>query len=427
MIHLLVHYHMRSGGVSGVIREEIRALRGLGHEVALMTSAEVCDVECRVLVVPELDYARAGECDAEALWQMVRREVAALAEEVTWHIHNPLLGCHVAWSRVVGRLAAEGERMVLHLHDFAEDGRAENRAALGEVAQLYPLGERIRYVVLTRRDARALQGAGLPKEWCHVVANPLAEVRGCAAAEVEPFVLYPTRGIVRKNVGELCLLAAMAPRGARFATTLHPGASRKQQDYAWWRDWARKLELPVEFGVADEQGGDLAMWMKRATHVVSTSRQEGFGMAFVECVAWRRPMLGRAIAHVDEDLRELYGVAHPYLYDRLEDERGRDFSQMAREEAASVLVDVRWGKARMRVVRDGVVKDARAWLAEALEHRQALAAGCLRAFSAEEHGRSIAAIAAEVAGETCGLQGWLDRGRVEEFFLRGCSLAVNHA
>jgi hypothetical protein len=416
MIHLLVHYHMRTGGVSGVIREEIRALRSLGHEVMFMTSSPPSDVDCPVLVVPGLDYTKGKECDTESLWQEVKRAVAALGERVTWHIHNPMLGCHTAWTSVVGRLASEGESMVLHLHDFAEDGRAENMAALRDVSQLYPMGQRIRYVVLTRRDARALQCAGLPEAWCRVVANPLADVTPIAATGGKPFVLYPTRGIDRKNIGELCLLAALAPPGVRFATTLHPGESRKQQEYAWWQHWARELHLPVEFGVADEQGGDLAMWMERATHVVSTSRQEGFGMAFVECVARQRPMLGRAIAHVDEDLRDLYGVEHRYLYDRLEDEKGLDFSLMEKDAAARLLVDVKQGKVQMRVWRHGIVRDAREWLAEALEHRQALPLGCLRDFSAAEHGQKISAIAAEVAEVECGSLGWLDRNRVEEFF-----------
>lgn len=148
-------------------------------------------------------------------------------------------------------------------------------------------------------------------------------------------------------------------------------------------------------------------------------------MAFLECVAWRRPMIGRAIAHVDEDLRGLYGVRHEYLYDRLEDENGQDFSRIRREEAARVLADVAQGGAKMRVVRDGLARDGREWLAEALGHRDALPAWRLRAFSAEEHGRRIAAIAAEVAEAKCGQVGWLDRQRVEEFFLGSCSREAN--
>ena len=50
-------------------------------------------------------------------------------------------------------LAQKGEFMLLHPHDFAEDGRADNYKALNQVYEhTYPLAPRIRYAALNNRD-----------------------------------------------------------------------------------------------------------------------------------------------------------------------------------------------------------------------------------------------------------------------------------
>ena len=419
MIHLIVHYHLRNGGVGAVIRREIDALQALGQNVCLLTGQKNVDVPCRAIYVAGLDYADTAaiaQDSVELLWRKVQASVGFITGKVVWHLHNPTLGCHRYWSAIAAMIAARGERMIYHIHDFAEDGRAENLAVLDGLHDLYPMGERIRYVVLSRRDAAALQSAGLPAEWCHVVPNPVAENPLPKRDGETVFALFPTRGIDRKNLGELCLLAALAGDGVRFATTLHPGLSRHQEQYGFWRQLARDLRLPIDFGVVEEQGGDLLDWLRRATHVVSTSRQEGFGMVFVESVAWGRPMIGRAIPHVDQDLREVYGVRHPYLYDEIVDENGRDFSTLSMADAAKWIAAVREGKGSVRVVRHGVMRQAGEWLTEAMANRQAFDPRCLAAFDAMEHGRCLMRIVAEITDGEMGEVRYLNRQRMEEFF-----------
>ena len=47
-----------------------------------------------------------------------------------WHIHNHSLGKHPSLCATVNRLAAEGIGILLHIHDFAEDGRPTNHQLL---------------------------------------------------------------------------------------------------------------------------------------------------------------------------------------------------------------------------------------------------------------------------------------------------------
>ena len=50
-------------------------------------------------------------------------------------------------------LAEAGERILLHPHDFAEDGRPGNYLSLREVyPRVYPTGSHIHYAALNQRD-----------------------------------------------------------------------------------------------------------------------------------------------------------------------------------------------------------------------------------------------------------------------------------
>ena len=58
-------------------------------------------------------------------------------------------------------------------------------------------------------------------------------------------VLYPVRAIRRKNLGELFLLAALSPKGTRYAVSLAPDAERWMAVYEEWRAFAADTGLPV--------------------------------------------------------------------------------------------------------------------------------------------------------------------------------------
>ena len=75
-----------------------------------------------------------------------------------WHIHNHSLGKNPALPLALSKLAQKGARMLLHPHDFAEDGRPGNYKALSESYQfLYPSSSGIHYAARTHRDLSYLQ------------------------------------------------------------------------------------------------------------------------------------------------------------------------------------------------------------------------------------------------------------------------------
>lgn len=318
---VLVHYHLRRGGVTRVMARAAEALRGEGVEVVVLTGEapplEVADSfgGTPVRVVDGLGYRDGGSReDAETLVGQLR-SAAGGAGEVIWHFHNHSLGKNAALTRAVGLLAAEGYRLVLQPHDFAEDGRPGNYARLEEAMAvdgagwqdvIYPASSKVTYAVLTRRDASVLEGAGAAPGQVHVLANPLPLALGQAERnEVDPgLVLYPTRGIRRKNLGEFCFLAAVDPRQRRWVTTLGPENPEWQPVHDAWVGFAAERRLRLDLAAVDGGREDFLDLVARAGCCVTTSVAEGFGYAFLEPYAWGTGLLGRDLPEITADFKE---------------------------------------------------------------------------------------------------------------------------
>jgi hypothetical protein len=321
----IVHYHLGQGGVSRVIATASRlmTMAGIRHVILAGPSPEAPEPGLPVRLVGGLQYGGQGGDAADLLERMRAAALAALGEAPNiWHFHNHSLGKNPRLPEVVARLAAENGRLLLHIHDLAEDGRPENAANLTGCRDLYPLGPRVHYAFLNSRDRERFVSAGLPETGAHLLENPIAVRPAAASAPGPPLLLYPVRGIRRKNLGELVLLTALSPPGTRAAIARAPLNSRWSSVHDGWRRFSAEMELPVQFDVADRvapgQSADRSFeaWLSRATHLVTTSVSEGFGMVFLEAAALGKPLLGRNLPHLARD-HAARGIRAGRLYDKL--------------------------------------------------------------------------------------------------------------
>ncbi|MFP4281665.1 MAG: hypothetical protein ACLFU2_03480, partial [Opitutales bacterium] len=255
---------------------------------------------------------------------------AALGGEPdVWHIHNHSLGKNVHLPGALRLLAEEGARLLLQLHDFAEDGRPENyrrlQAAYPErrtfAHSLYPASPAVHYAVLNGRDEAALRTAGVPDGRRHLLPNPVAVpalTDDAPPPELPPgterLILYPTRAIRRKNLGELLLHAALSPAGTLFATTLRPENPEWRAIHGRWEALAGEWMLPVAFGLGETCAFDALM--HRADALITTSVAEGFGLAFLEPALFDKPLVGRDLPEITGDFAA-WGVRLGALYERL--------------------------------------------------------------------------------------------------------------
>ena len=232
----------------------------------------------------------------------------------------------------IRELARRGNHILLHIHDFAEDGRAANyHLMLNKMAggktkemsrQLYPCAAHIHYAVLNRRDFTFLRYAGAGQDCLHHLPNAVGlgeeRVRPPDRKETSPPLwLYPTRAIRRKNLGEFLLWSAVTPGENRFATTMGPENPQERSHYQRWIKLAEELKLPVEFELSAKANCSFIELLMQAHALVTTSVAEGFGMAFLEPWLINRPVCGRDLPEITGEFRE-EGIMLPLLYRQLD-------------------------------------------------------------------------------------------------------------
>lgn len=286
-------------------------------------------------VVPGLQY----EADRPRI--SARDLAAAMREAATealggqpdlWHCHNHSLGKSLVLPGALREMAEQGERLLLQIHDFAEDGRPGNyRAMLAGMAQgkqrelarlLYPQATHIHYAVLNQRDYTYLSQAGLAQPRLHLVGNSVAlpEDKTASAprqSRREMLWVYPTRAIRRKNLGEFFLWAALAPGPARFVTTSGPENPVEMPRYLRWKRFAAEMRLPVVLGDEGCAGLSFIEMLRQADVAMTTSIAEGFGMAFLEPWLVGTPVCGRDLPEITSGFQQV-GIRLPWSYARLQ-------------------------------------------------------------------------------------------------------------
>lgn len=324
----VVHYHFKPGGVTRVVDNAVEALKPHGHElIALAGEVPAEPHDYPILEVPDLRYAQPGErIDPVKLVKALRRAAsdALGAQPDVWHVHNHSLGKNAAVTDAVSLLAEEAP-VLLQIHDFAEDGRPSNYALLRnqmkDLQTLYPVAPHIHYAVLNGRDYRVLKTAGIPEESLHMLANAVSvpdipvEAEPLPELEGRKLVLYPTRSIRRKNMGEFLLHAALATDDTRLAATLGPNNPTARPIYERWLEFAKEQKISAIFGMG-EGGHSFENLMANASAIITTSVAEGFGLAFLEPFLFDKPLMGRDLPEVTGEFREA-GVNLDSLYPHL--------------------------------------------------------------------------------------------------------------
>ncbi len=343
----IVHYHLRGGGVTQVIRHTAAALTARGARVVVLSGEPPAAPFAEARMVEGLGYAETGsDLQPDALCKRMREAAhSALggAPDV-WHLHNHSLGKNPALTAVVSLLAREGDRLLLHLHDFPEDGRPGLYRSLCEAlppdAPLYPQASHIFYAVLNDRDHDALTFSGVEASRLRLLLNPIAlDPSDPPPPDGRRLFLYPTRAIRRKNVGEFLLWAALGGADDVFATTLAPKNPAERPRYDEWAAFAQQARLPVTFGLGETSPLPFSALLKSAHAIVTTSVAEGFGLAYLEPWLAGRPVCGRKLPRITASM-EATGLRLPGLYERLEIPAGWVDAAVLRTKISSALKEV---------------------------------------------------------------------------------------
>jgi hypothetical protein len=307
-----VHYHLKTGGVTTVLRQQVNALQHSCDCLVLTGDVAGTRLPCKIVEIPELGYDRPGAADVNAD-SVANRVLGELKRQ--WpggcdilHIHNPLIAKNRQLINIISRLQQCGMNLFLQLHDFAEDGRP-----LVYFADEYPID--CHYGVINGRDKKILQMAGLEDTGLHYLPNAIEPLLFAPCAHSNPLVLYPVRAIRRKNIGEAIVLSLFFPKGRRLAITQPPNSPADFLSYRDWVGWINDKCLPVDV----EAGKSTAFpqLVGEADVMVTTSIAEGFGFSFLEPWTAGKWLFGRRLNGVCADFTA-NGIQLDGLYDRLD-------------------------------------------------------------------------------------------------------------
>jgi hypothetical protein len=196
----------------------------------------------------------------------------------------------------------------LQIHDFAEDGRP-----LSYFAEEYPAD--CHYSVVNSRDYRILLKAGLKKKGLHRLFNSVNLPDGQpTSSDGGPYVVYPIRGIRRKNIGEAILLSLFFENDETLVITLPPNSPADMQSYKDWKAFSGDHHLRVEFDAGLKRPFDAIV--RSARYLLTTSITEGFGFSFLEPWLFEKSVRGRKLADICSDF-EANGVRLDHMYTQL--------------------------------------------------------------------------------------------------------------
>lgn len=326
----VVHYHLQPGGVTRVIENTLNSFEQKYNSTKFVvlsgrqyTGKQIQNVK----IVEGLDYSTPKEAirPKALLGQMESAAKEALGGKPdVWHIHNHSLGKNPSLTKVVDLLAQDSAPLLLHPHDFAEDGRPSNFQAIEEIySTTYPSSPLIHYAVLNNRDYAFMQNLFEGKaSQVHLLANaiphPLKEEGKAKNARGLPdnLFLYPVRAVRRKNLGELALISAVH-NDKFFANSLGPTNPSFSPIFDEWKQFVKSRNLPVSYALGEQISCTFHDMVDHAEGIISTSIAEGFGLGFLEPWTLNKFLCGRNIPEITRDFSDL-GIELNHLYDRLD-------------------------------------------------------------------------------------------------------------
>ncbi|MDG2208306.1 MAG: hypothetical protein P8K78_10410 [Pirellulales bacterium] len=353
---VFLHYHLLPGGVTQVIANHLQSLKhrfdggspckiaifhgGEHGEIKNLNWVDTDEIQVTEHVITGLGYDRTEEtvADQDGLADNICKELESIhfaPEDSIIHAHNHALGKNILLPGALRTVAARGYPLLFQIHDFAEDFREDQYVRITAAGGrsdcfqwIYPQANHIHYAVLNRRDHNILIDSGISSERLHVVPNPIVdlgilpdrhEVRSRMSLERgissgRPLVIYPVRGIRRKNMGEMILWSAMFGEAASFGHTLSPHNVAEKPSYDRWKTIANDLRLPCHFELGETFSFEDNL--SAADALITTSVAEGFGMVFLESQLAERPLIGRNLPEITSDFRA-EGIDYSLLYDAL--------------------------------------------------------------------------------------------------------------
>lgn len=359
---VVVHYHLRSGGIRRVIERGLAALArhngGAIRRFILATGEpaenpwlenlqDLCGrIPVEERVEPSLGYiSEMRTTNPGVIRARTRRFLSdllshdAVDSTLVW-AHNLGLARNVILAEELAAACERSGAALLSLHhDLWFDNRwvrwREARATGYAdpdrlAAAIFPVAPRIVHAAINREDYRLLRrGFGPRAAWlpnsCDPPGRPNRQKIRAARAWLEkatglqngaPRWLMPVRLLRRKNVAEALLLARWLHPHSQLVTS---GGVSSEDERPYAEQLARAAsthDWPLHLSVLETHSRKtpgIDSLIAASDGVFLTSLQEGFGLAYLEAASWRRPLVCRKLPNIMPDLRS-FGMRFHHAY-----------------------------------------------------------------------------------------------------------------
>ncbi len=384
-----LHYHMKKCGVRIVIENIFDCLRLYSESnLNLFYSSKYQSFskrDVKTIDLEGIDYLEQIFKNKEELWdkafklkERIRKKLD-LSKPCVLHCHNvnlfknSILGA--ALLLLANDLETEEFVMLMHVHDFAEDSRAdrlhlmmncsgkEDRMFGTELA--YPINRNIVYLTLNSRDSKLLEKLGIFKNRIFLYPNSInidffsskplkknnlkdliakfAKKNGYTFDKKRKIILSPLKPIRRKNIIESLLILNLLNSIKdewQFLITLDADSKADVAYVNRIKEYVKKKKLPVVIGFGYDlissseerkyKNGKVVQYnmvdlFSIAETIMTTSILEGFGFTYTEGWLAEKKVVGRRIDFIFKDL-EANGIKLNHFYNKIIVD-GKDFKE----------------------------------------------------------------------------------------------------
>jgi glycosyltransferase involved in cell wall biosynthesis len=304
-----MHYHLKTGGVTTCLRQQLEALKNDCEMLVITGEKPEGAFPVDTVHIPQLAYStfyrKSIKPDdvAAAIISAIQARFDGRADIL--HVHNPILAKNTSFLKILKALQKKDIPLFLQVHDFAEDGRPHSY-----FREDYPAD--CHYSVVNSRDYQILLKSGLSEEGLHQLSNTvnLPDNRS-DSCDHDPYVVYPIRAIRRKNIGEAILLSLFFQNNETLVITLPPNSPADVGSYNDWKGFGVDHHLNVEFDTGLKRSFEDIM--RSARYLLTTSITEGFGFSFLEPWLFEKMVWGRKLSDICCDF-EANGVCFDHMY-----------------------------------------------------------------------------------------------------------------
>ena len=163
-----IHYHLKTGGVTSVLKQQVETLRDVCDILVITGVLAESPFPSDMVHIPELGYDKAGAIpeDPEDVAESVCEAIFSKWKDGcdVIHVHNATLAKNRNFLKILKVLQKKGMKLFLQLHDFAEDGRPLAYFPDEYVPDCH-------YGVINSRDYSIFLKAGFKKDGLHKIFN----------------------------------------------------------------------------------------------------------------------------------------------------------------------------------------------------------------------------------------------------------------